>query len=156
MAASVSTPFLSIRWTQRSFISRPYLTLDLQLASKRASKRYSTFSASPSFATVDILESNCNDPRHPATNLNVTAASGMAEIKQITKDLAKLDNKQLSQQRYVPTQKKRDELSSMNLGAKLERSLGRRMQSQDAVFTKGKRLSILGNKKMQEVLSEKA
>ena len=128
----------------------------LQLASKRTSMRYSTFSASPSFATVDILESNCNDPKHPARNLNFTAESGMAEIKQITRDLQKLDNKQLSQQRYVPTQKKTDELSSMNLGAKLERSLGRRMQSQDAVFTKGKRVSILGNKKMQEVLSEKA
>jgi hypothetical protein len=139
-----------------------------QLASKRTSKRYSQFSASPSFATVDILESSCinssNLAKHPAGNLNVTAASGMAEIKQITKELEKLDNKQLSQQRYVPTQKKRDELSTLNLGAKLERSLGRRMQSQDAVFSPkwkgvgegGKRMSILGEKRMEEVLSEKS
>lgn len=125
------------------------------LTSKRTSKRYSTFSASPSFATVDILESSCNDPKHPAGNLNVTAASGMAEIKQITKDLEKLDNKRLAEQRYVPTQKKTDEMSTLNLGAKLERSLGRRMAAQDAVFTK-KRFSILGNKKMEEVLSEKS
>lgn len=125
-----------------------------QLASKRTSKRYSTFSASPSFATVDVLEASCNDPKHPAGNLNVTAASGMAEIKQITKDLEKLENKQLSQQRYVPTQKKTDELSQLNLGAKLERSLGRRMAGQDAQFTK-KRISILGNKKMEPILSEK-
>jgi hypothetical protein len=78
----------------------------------------------------------------------------MAEIKQITKDLEKLENKQLSQQRYIPTQKKTDELSQLNLGAKLERSLGRRMASQDATFTK-KRFSILGNKKMEPILSEK-
>jgi hypothetical protein len=81
----------------------------------------------------------------------------MAEIKQITRDLEKLENKQLAQQRYVPTQKKTDELSTLNLGAKLERSLGRRMQGQDAVFTKkSKRFSILGEKKMTEVLSEKS
>lgn len=78
----------------------------------------------------------------------------MAEIKQITKDLEKLDNKQLAEQRYIPTQKKTDELSTLNLGAKLERSLGRRLATQDASFTK-KRFSILGNKKMEEVLSEK-
>jgi hypothetical protein len=128
-----------------------------QINSKRASKRYSTFSASPSFATVDILESSCSDTKHPAGSLNVTAASGMAEIKQITRDLEKLENKQLAQQRYVPTQKKTDELSTLNLGAKLERSLGRRMQGQDAVFTnKSKRFSILGEKKMTQVLSEKS
>ena len=129
--------------------------MEIQIASKRQSIRYSTFSASPSFATVDILESTCTDPKHPAGNLNVTAASGMAEIKQITKDLEKLDNKQLSQQRYVPTQKKKDELSTLNLGAKLERSLGRRMAAQDAVFTK-KRMSFLGNKQVHQVLSEKS
>lgn len=85
----------------------------------------------------------------------MSAASGMAEIKQITKELEKLDNKQLAQQRYVPTQKKTDEIATLSLGAKLERSLGRRMATQDAAFTK-KRFSILGNKKMEEVLSEKS
>lgn len=101
-----------------------------------------------------MLEANPNERRHPAGNLNITAESGMQEIKQLAQGLSRLENKSLSQQRYVPTQKKTDEINKLGIGAKIEKTLGRRMTNQDAVF-KNKRISILGNKHVS-VVSEKA
>ena len=87
--------------------------------------------------------------------MNVTAASGMAEIKQFTQGLDRLSNKKLEMQRFVPSEKKKDEISTLSIGAKLERALGRRMANQDAIPSSKKRpISILGNKKMV-YLSEK-
>ena len=151
MAPSVCTP---------PFALTPAFTYtSSQLASKRTSKRYSTFSASPSFATVDLLETpppSHPNAKHPAGHLNVTAASGMAEIKQFTQGLDRLSNKKLEQQRFVPSEKKKDEISTLSIGAKVERALGRRMANQDAVLRSSKKrpMSILGNKRM-DVLSEK-
>lgn len=58
----------------------------------------------------------------------------MAEISKLTWGLDRLENKHLQQQRFVPSQKKADDLSKLSLGAKVERALGRRMSDQDAVF----------------------
>ena len=58
----------------------------------------------------------------------------MAEIKEWTQGLDRLEQKRLQQQRYAPTQEKTDSLSKLALGAKVERALGRRMTDQDAVF----------------------
>jgi hypothetical protein len=58
----------------------------------------------------------------------------MAEIRNLTQGLDRLDNKHLEQQRYVPSQKKSDDISKLSLGAKIERAIGRRMTDQDAVF----------------------
>lgn len=58
----------------------------------------------------------------------------MAEIKHVTQGLDRLENKHLQQQRFVPSQKKSDDLSKLSLGAKVERALGRRMSNQDAVL----------------------
>lgn len=58
----------------------------------------------------------------------------MAEIGRLTQGLDRLENKHLQQQRFVPSQKKTDDLSKLSLGAKVERALGRRMTDQDAVF----------------------
>jgi len=58
----------------------------------------------------------------------------MAEIRHLTQGLDRLENKHLQQQRFVPSQKKTDDLSKLSLGAKVERALGRRMTDQDAVF----------------------
>ena len=60
----------------------------------------------------------------------------MAEIKQFTQGLDRLENKHLAQQRFVPSAQKSDDLSKLALGAKLDRALGRRMTSQDAVMSK--------------------
>jgi hypothetical protein len=86
-------------------------------------------------------------------HLNVSAASGMAEIKQFTQGLDRLENKKLDLQRFVPSEKKSDEIRALSVGAKLDRALGHRLANQDATFTK-KRFSILGHKRM-EVLTEK-
>jgi len=58
----------------------------------------------------------------------------MAELSQLTQSLDRLENKHLQQQRFVPSQKKSDDLSKLSLGAKVERALSRRMSDQDAVF----------------------
>ena len=58
----------------------------------------------------------------------------MAEIKQLTQGLDRLENKHLASQRFVPSAQKTDDLSKLALGAKVERALGRRMVDQDAVL----------------------
>ena len=69
----------------------------------------------------------------------------MAEIRQLTQGLDRLENKHLQQQRFVPSQKKTDDLSKLSLGAKVERALGRRMTDQDAVL-RVKRPNVQGSK----------
>ena len=58
----------------------------------------------------------------------------MAEIKELGQGLDRLKDKRLEQQRFVASAQKTDELSKLALGAKLERALGRRMTTQDAVM----------------------
>ena len=69
----------------------------------------------------------------------------MAEIRQLTQGLDRLENKHLQQQRFVPSQKKTDDLSKLSLGAKVERALGRRMTDQDAVL-RVKRPNLVSSK----------
>lgn len=57
----------------------------------------------------------------------------MAEIKQLSQGLERLENKPLAMQRFVPTQQKKDTMSKVSLGAKVERALSRRMTNQDYV-----------------------
>lgn len=93
-----------------------------QLASKRASTRFSSYSMAPSVANTVMT--------------SLSSASAHQEIKDIEEGLEKLENKKLATQRYVPTQEKSENLSKLALGAKLERALGRRMGGQDAVMRK--------------------
>jgi len=106
------------------------------VSSKRTSKRYSTYSTSPSFATTNT---NCSNSQtlvsgSEIANVTVSPEVGMAEIRHVTQGLDRLENKHLQQQRFVPSLKKTDELSKLSLGAKVDRALGRRMSNQDAVF----------------------
>lgn len=57
----------------------------------------------------------------------------MQEIKQLSQGLERLENKPLSEQRFVPSEAKRDTMSKVSLGAKVERALSRRMTNQDYV-----------------------
>lgn len=91
-----------------------------QLASKRASTRFSTYSTAPSVANT--------------VKTSLSSASAQQEIKDIEDGLEKLENKKLATQRFVPTQEKSEHLSKLALGAKLERALDRRMGGQDAVM----------------------
>jgi len=77
--------------------------------------RLSTYSTSPSFSAQSTPES-----------------TGRAEITQITQGLDRLENKSLAEQRFVPSERKSEDLSKLALGAKVERALGRRMVGQDA------------------------
>ena len=81
----------------------------------------STYSASPSFTS---------------STSTATADTGRAEISQITQGLERLENKDLAQQRFIPSPQKSEDLSKLALGAKLERALGRRLGDQDAVMPK--------------------
>jgi len=57
----------------------------------------------------------------------------MQEIKQLSQGLERLENKPLAGQRFVPSEQKKDDMSKVSLGAKVERALGRRMTNQDYV-----------------------
>ena len=98
----------------------------LQVASKRTSKRFSTFSGVSSLAASDSTlhtnsSSSNSDPR-------------MQEIKEWTQGFDRLEQKRLQQQRYQPTPEKTESLSKLALGAKVERALDRRLTDQDATF----------------------
>ena len=58
----------------------------------------------------------------------------LADFHNLRDGLERLENKPLLKQRFVPTPEKTDNLSKLALGAKVERALGRRMTSQDAVM----------------------
>ncbi|OAL68791.1 hypothetical protein A7D00_7281 [Trichophyton violaceum] len=99
------------------------------LASQRNSKRYSTISNQTTSSTMT------GDSRM-AEIKELSAGLARLEIKELSAGLARLENKRLSQQRFVPTPEKSESLSKLALGAKVERALGRRMSSQDAVMRK--------------------
>ncbi|KAL3469870.1 hypothetical protein BJX99DRAFT_63366 [Aspergillus californicus] len=91
--------------------------------SNRASKRFSTVSGSPSIASSERTTGSLpsGDPR-------------VAEFHNLRDGLDRLENKPLQKQRFIPSTEKTDSLSKLALGAKVERALGRRMTSQDAVM----------------------
>lgn len=60
----------------------------------------------------------------------------MADIKDYSEGVERLENKPLDKQRFVPSPEKSDNLNKLALGAKVERALGRRMTGQDAVMRK--------------------
>ncbi|KAJ5833183.1 hypothetical protein N7474_001494 [Penicillium riverlandense] len=95
--------------------------------SNRNSKRFSTISGSPSLAASERTNASLpsGDPR-------------LADIRTLSDGLNRLENKPLSKQRFVPTDEKSDNLNKLALGAKVERALGRRMSSQDAVMRQPK------------------
>ncbi|KAH0537398.1 hypothetical protein FGG08_005797 [Glutinoglossum americanum] len=102
--------------------SRPILASN---PNKRTSQRYSSYSASPSIAVSEVTVASTTSSSDPR----------VAEIKEFTESLDRLEQKRLQQQRFVPSQEKSESLSKLALGAKVERALRRRMTSQDAVFT---------------------
>ena len=79
--------------------------------------RFSTYSASPSFNSISTLSTE----------------TGMTEIKQLSQGLERLENKPLTDQRFVPSEQKKDVMSKVSLGAKVERALSRRLTNQDFV-----------------------
>ncbi|KAF2225192.1 hypothetical protein BDZ85DRAFT_280386 [Elsinoe ampelina] len=70
--------------------------------------------------------------RSPSTASSQDARS--AELKSWAATFERMSDQRLEKQRFVPSDKKDDEISTNALGAKLERALGRRMSGQDAVF----------------------
>lgn len=83
-------------------------------AQARTSVRYSTYSvAAPSFQSND---------------------SAQNEIRDIATGLERMENRALTSQRVMLNEEKADNFRKLALGAKLDRALGRRMTSQDAVM----------------------
>ncbi|KOS45683.1 hypothetical protein ACN38_g3401 [Penicillium nordicum] len=60
----------------------------------------------------------------------------IADIFHLHDGFERLESKPLNKQRFVPTEEKSNNLNKLALGAKVERALGRRMTSQDAVMRK--------------------
>jgi len=90
--------------------------------------------------TSDCLSTNSGSGSLSLSDHTTSAAivgdPGLDEIKQFGDGLRRLENKHLEEQRFVPTAEKKENLSKLALGAKLERALRRRMTSQDAVMRK--------------------
>lgn len=106
----------------------------------RASVRFSTYSmasAAPTCGTTD---------------------SALAEITPIEDSLDRLNvgNKKLDSQRVELNQERTDHFSKLALGAKLEKALGRRMSSQDAVFRPRAKTAPSAKKQQPPVLNEKS
>lgn len=93
----------------------------------RASTRLSTYSSAPTL-TPSIAPSHLS-----GDSINTTDPRAQ-DIKSWNAGFARLEDKRLSQQRYVVTSEQTDNMSKLALGAKLERALGRRLSGQDAVF----------------------
>ncbi|TKX27381.1 hypothetical protein C1H76_0218 [Elsinoe australis] len=70
--------------------------------------------------------------RSPSTASSTNARS--AELQSWAATFERMSDQRLEKQRFVPSVKKDDEISTNALGAKLERALGRRMSGQDAIF----------------------
>ena len=101
--------------------------------------RYSTYSMAPSF-----------------TPTVKTSDSAQAEISDIALGLDRMENKALSSQRVMLSDEKTDNMSKLALGAKLDRALGRRMSSQDAVMRpRRKNVSISVTLNEKQPLTEK-
>lgn len=103
----------------------------------RASVRFSTYSmasAAPTFRTTD---------------------SALAEISPIENSLDRLNdgNKELDSQRVELNEERREYFKKLALGAKLDKALGRRMSSQDAVF-RPRAKSAPGSKALNEKSEE--
>ena len=116
---------------------RPLLTspFQIQLTSKHTSQRYSIYSGTPSFAYSE-RSNDCSQ-----------LDTAMAEIKHVTQGLDRLENKHLQQQRFVPSQKKTDDLSQLALAAKIQRAVDRRMTNQDATYKSTKSIHAVLNEK---------
>ncbi|KAJ5576235.1 hypothetical protein N7535_003161 [Penicillium sp. DV-2018c] len=104
---------------------QPSMDSERPMIANRNSKRFSTVSGSPSVAASDRTTGSLpsGDPR-------------IADISHLHDGFVRLENKPLTQQRYVATEEKTDNLNKLALGAKVERALGRRMTGQDAVMRK--------------------
>ncbi|KAL2175173.1 uncharacterized protein P884DRAFT_60542 [Thermothelomyces heterothallicus CBS 202.75] len=86
--------------------------------STRTSVRYSTYSMNAPSITPTVLSTD----------------SVTAEIRPIVDGLERLKNPRLADQRVLLSEEKTTNLAKLALSAKLERALGRRMTSQDAVM----------------------
>jgi hypothetical protein len=98
-----------------------------QSTGNRASTRMSTYSAAPTL-TPSIA------PSHLSGASSTGGDPRAQEIKSWNEGFERLEDKRLSQQRYMLNQDKTDNMSKIALGAKLDRALARRMSGQDAVF----------------------
>lgn len=107
-----NTPLRDIVTSLESTNNMTNASTQLTSSSPRTSQRFSMISVATTSSTTTIN----------------------AELAQITENLQKLENKKLQSQRFVPTKDKTDLLSTLALGAKLERALDRRMGGQDAVM----------------------
>ena len=70
----------------------------------------------------------------PSVSSADTADSTVAEIKEITTGLRRMENRALMEQRVKLSDQKIEHMSKLALGARVGRALDRRMTSQDAIM----------------------
>jgi len=121
---------------------------------KRASTRFSTYSMTPTL-TPSIAPSRLScapslaqsdtpseaHSQHTAASLTPSEKQSplVQDIRTLATGLARLDQPRLQDQRYIVSEDKKEDMSKLALGAKLDRALGRRMVGQDASFSAKKK-----------------
>jgi hypothetical protein len=98
-----------------------------QSTGNRTSTRMSTYSATPTL-TPSVA------PSHLSSASSTAGDPKSHDIKTWNAGFHRLEDQRLVQQRFALSNEKTDDMSKLALGAKLDRALGRRMSSQDAVF----------------------
>ena len=87
-----------------------------------------------------------NDPAASTSSSTLSSTDPKTQdLKNWSGTLERMQDERLEKQRYVMTEVKTAEVSKLALGAKVERALSRRMTSQDAVFTKNKKVEVEAN-----------
>lgn len=146
-----------------------YPTYTTHAPNNRASTRLSTYSMTPTL-TPSIAPSRLScapscapsyaysDAPSEGQSGNTTSsltysekASPLAQdIRTLTSGLARLDQPKLQNQRYEVSEDKKEDMSKLALGAKLDRALGRRMVGQDASFSPKKKVRSVAIRVMGE------
>jgi len=94
-------------------------------STQKKDNRSSFVSAAPSVASTETTETT-----------TTTADPRSTEIRSWRDGFSRLEDKRLSQQRYIVSQERGEHMSKLALGAKLDRALQRRMTGQDATFSR--------------------
>jgi len=131
-----------------------YASFSNPAPNNRASTRLSTYSMTPTLTpsvapsrlscAPSLAQSDAPSEAHSEhTTTSMTPSEKQSplvqDIRTLASGLARLDQPKLQNQRYEVSENKKEDMSKLALGAKLDRALGRRMVGQDASFSKKKK-----------------
>lgn len=124
-------------------------TVTNNTADTAAASKAETYQTSPSATTYDSDKIAVPEPRASMSTVG-SADPRTQDIKSWKAGFQRMSDERLEKQRYQLSEKKDDEITTIALGAKVERALNRRMVGQDAQFTRRESLSTQADQGQQE------